>query len=133
MVVQNNIDAIRKIIRIINGAWINNRLEYLNEYFDDNMIIITSDYKKYAEGKEACINSYKHFTESAKTLSYIQGEPVIKYWGNTAVAVYNFEINYEIKGKAFNEKGEDIFVFNRKDEEDNYWKAVWRRVSVFNL
>ncbi|MDR3626158.1 MAG: hypothetical protein P4L45_04970 [Ignavibacteriaceae bacterium] len=132
MDIQNDKDMVRKIIQIINGAWLNNHLELLNDYFDDQMVITTRDLKQRAAGRDACIMSYKQFIETADLLEYKQDEPVIELWKTTAVAFYNFEITYKTRGVEFTKKGEDIFVFSREEENDNYWKAIWRRVSDFN-
>ena len=132
MVIYNDKALIRKIIQIINGAWINNNLEILNDYFDDKMIIITQELKNKAAGREACIMNYKKFIETIILLDFNQGEPIIELWNNSAIAVYNYEITYKAKDKKIFKKGEDIIVFNREDIEDNYWKAVFQKVVVYN-
>jgi hypothetical protein len=128
---QNDRYTIRKILQIINRAWLDNHLEMLNDYFDEKMVIMSQDFKNKTVGRKACILSYKQFIETAKILDYDQSDPQIEFWSNTGVAVYSFSLNYEMNNKKFSEKGEDIFVFNREEDDDNSWKAVWRTITVF--
>lgn len=122
--------AIKKIIQIINNAWLDNNLYILNDYFDQEVVFMSPDYKNKLTGKNACINSYKQFLDSAEIIEYQQGEPEINIWDNTAAAFYEFDITYLMKGKTYSEKCKDFFVFNRDESDNSFWKAVYRMLTV---
>ena len=103
----------------------------LNDYFDKKMVIMSQDFKNKTVGRKACFLSYNQFIETVKITNYNQSDPQIEFWSNTGVAVYSFSINYEMNNKIFSEKGNDIFVFNREEDDDNSWKAVWRTITFF--
>jgi hypothetical protein len=130
MTFENDKYIIRKTLQIITKAWLNNQLEILNDYFDDRMIIISKKLNDKTTGRDACILDYKHFVESADIQNYNQSDPLIEFWGNTAVAFYSFDINYKVNSNKFCVKGEDTYVFNREDENANTWKAVCRTLTI---
>jgi hypothetical protein len=107
----------------INQAWVQGRFEELNECFHENMMIVGPGFQAMGKGREACIRSYREFSAAAVVHEYNEREPTIDVWANTAVAVYGWEIVYEIKGQRSRESGQDLFVFAR---EEGVWRTVWR-------
>jgi hypothetical protein len=114
---------IHQIIKEINQSWLKGHLENLNQYFHDNMMIVSREFKIMRAGKEVCVKSYVDFISQAVIKDYQESDPEIHVWANTATAFYNFEMSWEMAGKSFKESGRDFFVFAH---ENGKWLAVWR-------
>ena len=120
-------EQIRQVIKEINQSWLEGHPEILNQYFHDNMMIISSDFKIMGAGKEVCVKSYTDFISQAVVKDYKESGPEIHVWNDTAVVFYNFEIAWEMDGKLLNDSGRDFFIFTF---ENGRWLAVWRMVGM---
>jgi uncharacterized protein (TIGR02246 family) len=122
---QQDTEAIRALLQRITAAWTQGPLERLADCFHDAMVIVSPRFQDRAEGRAACIESYREFVETATLQRYRQGDPDIHVVGETAVAAYRFEIIYTIDTTDFQEAGWDVFMFARTS---GAWLAVWRTV-----
>lgn len=120
-------EQIYQVIKKINQSWLEGHPENLNQYFHDNMMIVSQEFKVMGSGKEICVKSYVDFISQAVIKDYQESDPEIHVWANTAAAFYNFEIAWEKDGKSFGENGRDFFVFTF---EAGKWLAVWRMVGM---
>ena len=116
-------DQIKRIIKKINESWLEGHPENLSQYFHDNMMIVSPDFKIMGAGKAVCVKSYSDFISQAVIKNYQESDPEIHVWTNTATAFYDFEMAWEMNGKSFKEEGRDFFVFTN---EAGNWLAVWR-------
>jgi len=121
----NSRAEIMQILKNINDAWKYGRAEDLEKYFHEDMVIVSPGLNKLGAGKRACVDSYIEFTQVAKIHDVRESDYTIDIWGNTAVAGYNFEIDYEMNDKKYHEFCIDLFVFTR---EQDTWLAVWRTI-----
>ena len=112
-----------ELVRKINEAWVQGRPEELAEYFHRDMVILHPDLETRAAGRAACVEGYADFCRQATIHRFEPSEPAIEVFGETAIAVYRWEIAYEMKGQSFKEAGRDLFVFI---QEGGKWQAVWR-------
>jgi len=120
---QNVREEIQQLLKNINAAWVKGRSEDLEEYFHEDMVIFDLGFGRRGIGKKACVESYKDFTSHATIHEFKESDPAIDIWGDTAVAIYKFEIDYETNGEDHRDFGQDLFVFIR---ERGKWRAVWR-------
>ena len=118
---------IRELIKQMNDVWATGRPGRLSQFFHEGIVMVPPDFTNRLEGREACVASYADFCSQAAIRGVKIGEPGIEVFGDTAVATYSYEIDYEMGGERFNDKGRDIFVFIR---EDGKWLAVWRTMIV---
>jgi hypothetical protein len=116
-------DQIKQIIKKINQSWLEGHPENLNQYFDDDIMIVSPEFKIMGAGKAVCVKSYADFISQAVIKDYQESDPEIHVWANTAVAFYEFEMAWEMGGKSFKESGRDFFVFAH---ENDRWLTVWR-------
>ena len=121
--IPDQIEAIEGIIRKINKAWSRARFEVLEQYFHENMIIAPPGFQHRAMGREVCIQSYRDFLSDAAIHDFQESDFIIDIWDRTAVATYQYHMDWESNGKRFQESGHDVYVFTRKDEK---WLIVWR-------
>lgn len=117
--------VIRQLLKKINEAWVNGRSEELEEYFHEDIVIAQAGLQPRGTGKKACVDSYKEFIRHANILGLKESDHYIGVWGDTAVASYKFEIDYEINGAEHHDSGVDLFVFAR---QRGNWRAVWRTI-----
>jgi uncharacterized protein (TIGR02246 family) len=121
-----DLDAVRRAVLEIGKAWLTGHPEKLHDFFHADMVIVGPGYQELGRGREACVLSYEEFLRSATIHEYRESPPVVRVWGDTAVAHYDWEMAYEVNGQASREVGADLFVFAR---QDGRWLAVWRALQ----
>lgn len=122
---QNVQEEIRQLLKNINDAWVKGHPEELGEYFHEDMVIVGPGFRGGGRGKRACVESYKDFTSHATIREFKESDHAIDIWSDTAVASYQFEIDYEMNSEEHRDSGYDLFVFVR---ERGNWRAVWRTI-----
>jgi len=126
-VASNDEELVRALVGRINDAWLKGRPEdipaSLDGCFHERMTIRGPDFQNMANGKEACIRSYADFLKQASVRDCTLSDPDIQVVGDTAVAVYAWNMTYELSDQEYRETGRDVFVFTRDGDR---WLAVWR-------
>lgn len=111
----------------MNDAWLSGPAEEiaarLEACFHDDVVIRGADLTIAARGKEACIQSYVDFVEQAAIRECTLEEPEIDLAGDTAAAVYSWEMTYELEGESYSEAGADLLMLARFDGR---WLITWR-------
>jgi hypothetical protein len=115
------------VVSEINQAWLNGRVDDLNQIFHEDMIIIGPDFQELSRGRASCVKSYRDFLAQAKVIDYRESESIVDDWVTVAVATSPWEMTYELGGQRYRESGHDTFVFKK---EDGQWQAVWRLMTV---
>ena len=75
-------EQIHQIIKKINQSWLDGRPENLNQYFHDNMMIVSHEFKVMGAGKAVCVKSYSDFISHAVIKDYQESDPEIHVWVN---------------------------------------------------
>lgn len=118
---------IRELIRAMNDAWLGLPAEEipaaLGGCFHDDMVIRGADLTVTARGKDACIQSYVDFVQQAVIRECTLEDPEIDLAGDSAAAVYNWEMTYELEGQEYHEAGADVMMLARTD---GHWLVTWR-------
>lgn len=125
MLVTDTTVEIRQVLSHITEAWRQGRPEDLAAYFHDRMVIVGPGLKELSRGRDACIRSYAEFLSSAQVLEYEESNFSVEVWGDTAIATYDWRIDWRSGEKISRERGQDEFVLLRDGEQ---WRAVWRAV-----
>lgn len=76
-----------------------------------------------AVGRDACLDTYRHFLGAATVVSYRELDPAIDVFGNTAVAVVPWEMTWSMDGKEESGRGRDTLVLV---SDGTRWQIVWR-------
>lgn len=116
-------ETIHGLIRRINNAWLNRRMDELRDCLHAAMVGVAPGFQARIEGREACLKSYDDFMGAAVVDEFRESEPTIDVCGDTAVATFGWEMAWTMNGRSHRESGHDLFVFAR---EDGRWWAVWR-------
>jgi ketosteroid isomerase-like protein len=114
---------IKRALHDLNQAWVKGHPEQIAKYLHPQIVFASPDLKQRMLGREDCVATYVDFCSQATIHSFNESGYAIDVIGNTAVATYAFEIDYEMNGNTSHETGHDLFVFAR---EGGGWKAVWR-------
>jgi len=121
---------LRAVLRKLSAAWQTRRFDELAALFDENIVMVLPAFSGRIEGREAVVDSYREFMESAAVSDYEEDLPTIDVWGDTAIASYHWEMTWIGRGKAETAAGYDAFAFLRNDDDGGSWRAVWRTMSL---
>jgi uncharacterized protein (TIGR02246 family) len=116
-----------EVIQRINSAWLEKQSERLGELFHDRIVIVGMDGRRYGEGRAACVDSYRGFSEQATVSFYQESDRQVDVYSTVAVVAYRFEIEYTMNGETSRDMGRDLFVLEKENER---WLAVWRQVAT---
>jgi hypothetical protein len=114
---------VAEVLRVINKAWVEGRPDDVEEWVRDDIVMAFPGFEGRSEGGESFVEGYREFLSQASILAFRELDVSIDVWGETAVASYRFEIEYEMAGESHRDSGHDVFVFTREPEG---WRAVWR-------
>ena len=120
--------TVRETLTRMNQAWTQGHPEDLEKYFHEDMVIAAPGFRGGGRGRATCVASYTGFASRATIKSFEESEHAIDVWGDTAVAIYRFDLEYEMEGKERSENGYDVYVFTHQDGK---WLAVWRTIIPF--
>ena len=98
--IERDREEIRQILKDINEAWTKGNTDDLNKYFHEDMIIAQPGFGIHGDGRNACVDSYKEFAAMASVQGLRESEHIVLVWGDTAVASYRFDIEYELDGQT---------------------------------
>lgn len=130
---RNNEDArseLRATLRKLRAAWQNRRYEELASLLDEQIVMVLPAFSGRLEGRDAVVDSYRAFMESATVTDYQEDMPTIDVWSDTAIVSYHWEMTWDSAGKIERGAGYDAFVFSRDSDGDGSWRAVWRTMSL---
>ena len=114
---------IRDLVNRINGTWLQGDPNDLKKFFHPDIVVQPPGVSPRVHGRDACIASYRAFTEQAQVRSFEPRDAEIDVFGETIIASYRYRILYEMDGKTFDEDAGDLLVFIK--DGDN-WLVVWR-------
>ncbi|MBV8211610.1 MAG: nuclear transport factor 2 family protein [Verrucomicrobia bacterium] len=116
-------DQIISVIKLQSLAWREKQFDRLEPLFAETVVFQDSEGHHLAEGKQACIQSYRDFTGIAKVLAYDEEEPDLVLFAGFVMASYGWRIDYEMNGADFHDEGRDWLALERQAEA---WRINWR-------
>jgi len=114
---------LRAALRALSEAWRAGGTEELRRLFHPDAVIAPPGSRERVQGAAACAESYADFVRHATILAYEEGEPQIDVIGDTAVALYDYAMTYELDGARHHDAGRDLLVLAR---EEGGWRVAWR-------
>ena len=124
-------DDVWKTIRTLNRLWtVENKPDELKKYFHKNMVAITASDRNRLEGREACVASWKAFTQAVKIHCWKEIDPVVQLYGDgkLAVVTYYFDMSFDMGGQTIRLGGRDMFSLVY---EDGQWWVVADQFSAY--
>jgi hypothetical protein len=119
--------TLRLVLADVERAWREGHTERLRECFHPRMQIVGPDQRVYADGIDACVESYREFAANARVLDYVATTPVVRIWEDAAVCTYSWTMRWERDGAVQADRGSDQFVFVRRDGR---WLAAHRMLQI---
>lgn len=116
-------EAVRETIAALTRAWLEGRFDELAGYFHPEVVVVAPGGAGRAEGREACVASYREFMTIAVVHEFVPEPPQVDAWESAAVALCPFTIAYEMGGAEYREKGTDLLVLTN---EAGAWQVRWR-------
>jgi uncharacterized protein (TIGR02246 family) len=114
---------VEHLVRDLNAAWPEGRLEDVGRCFHEGAVMVPPGRAGRTTGREAIVASFREFLETAKVHDFEVLDLKVDVFGPTACAVVPFRIRYEIPGQVYDEKGEEILVLTGGA---GAWQIVWR-------
>jgi ketosteroid isomerase-like protein len=119
--------AILVQIARINEAWQEQRgesmIKTLAACFAEDVVMRGPDFALLGSGRDFAVQSYADFVTQADVRSFTTDEPEVDVTGDTATALYAWQMSYVLAGQEYTEQGHDLFVFSRRS---GHWLVVWR-------
>jgi ketosteroid isomerase-like protein len=120
-------EAVRRVVQRINELWLSRDYKQIGELIAESAVIAQPGSDQCIRGREAYVQSYRDYDQAATTQEFSPGEPQVDVIGDVAVAICPFRIVYDLQGKTYREKGNDILVLSRATGE---WLVVWRTLQA---
>ena len=123
-------EARREIVKFLNRvetAWTSGRMEELRSCFLEAAVLMSPDLEHRLEGRDPIVASYAEFLEESRLLAFDSEPPMIEVFGDAAVTVTGWSVEYERQGEVQSDRGKDLLVLTR---EDGAWKIAWRTLIV---
>ncbi|MBU1012787.1 MAG: nuclear transport factor 2 family protein [Bacteroidetes bacterium] len=120
-----------KTVKTINRLWaIERDIDSLALFFHKNMVLIApSRFERY-EGEKEIIKSYQDYLNVAEVIFFIESNPRVDIYENTAIVCYDYHAKLCFSKKdTIETKGRDMYILTF---ENNKWKAVANQFSTIN-
>lgn len=114
---------IEAFIRSLNDAWLDGNYDELYAYFSQDCVLLPPDGIDAIVGADPIIDSYRQFGEMS-TINEFSIENIETFTrSDMAVCHVCFEVDYEIDGQRYVERGLDVYVLSITG---TYFQVVWR-------
>ena len=120
-------------VQAMNICWTCGRdeeSEKLENYFHQTMVAITPTDRFRVEGKEACIASWREFANTATIHFWLEKEPKVQVYKETAIVTYYFEIICDMGESNVRLEGRDMLTLI---EEEGKWQVVADQFSPYPM
>lgn len=118
--------TVQDVLARLESAWRHKQLDGLDLLFDEDAAIVGPGYTVYAQGRQACTESYREFALNAAVLSYEESEPTLRLWEAVAIYTFRWKMEYQREKGPKRESGTDQLVLERSADG---WQIVWRYID----
>jgi ketosteroid isomerase-like protein len=118
--------AIDALLRELNACWTLSRAPETERFLHDDVVFTGSAPgvgEVRIEGKAACVQSYVDFANACMIIAFEQAPARVDIAGDTAVAVYDWRLEYVWAGLTSSDSGRDLLVLHRVEGQ---WLVTWR-------
>lgn len=112
-----------QLVRKLQNAWLEHRVDELKSFYHENVVFFSPENGQRIAGQKTMIESYKQFLSSSTIHNFEIMDLHVDVFSLTAIALLTVDISYEHKEKNYDEKGKDIMILNKAEDD---WKIVWR-------
>ena len=108
----------------LNQCWTEGSPGEVGRFLHDDVVFNGPTPDIRVEGKAACVESYVSFTTNSMVTAFRQEPARVDVVGDTAVAIYDWYLEYVWMGLTSIDSGRDLFVLQR--QADGRWLVTWR-------
>lgn len=112
------------LLQELNQCWTEGNAGEVERFLHDDVVFNGPTPDVRVEGKAACVESYVNFVTHSMVTNFDQKPATVDVAGETAVAVYEWYIEYVWMGLTSIDSGRDLFVLQR--QADGRWLVTWR-------
>lgn len=123
MMGEPNIERVSAVMRLINRAWLEDRVDDLGPMIHPEVVMVFPGFTGQVRGREGFLAGFREFSRNATIQEYSEHDHRVDIAGGTAVVSFRYEMLYERLEKRYKATGRDLWVFQRQDEA---WLAAWR-------
>lgn len=123
-------EARREIVKFLGrmeSAWTGGRIEELRACFLEDAVLLGPDLEQRLEGRDPIVASYAEFLDEARIVAFDSEPPMIDVFGDSAVTVTAWSVEYERQGEVSNERGKDLLVLR---QQGGQWRVAWRTLVL---
>ena len=120
-------------VQAMNRCWTCGKLtelEGLNDYFHETMVAITPTDRLRVEGRAACIIGWSRFAHAATIHFWLEKEPKIQIYNETAIVTYYFEMAFDMGGSNVRLEGRDMLTLVKANGR---WQVVADQFSPYPM
>ena len=121
-------EEVLAFIKAMNETWTKGDGSGLAEYFHPRMVAITATDQDILYGRNACVESWQSFAQSAQIHRWEELEPDVRLYGDTAIVTYYYDMSFDMDGERYDMGGRDMFVLVK---ENGRWWAVADQFSTY--
>jgi ketosteroid isomerase-like protein len=116
-------EEIWNAIKESNRAWLEGNPRDVEPLFSEDVVMVAPKLAARIVGRQEMVQSYVEYVRAVRTHMFEEHEHFVDVNGETAVATYHFTVRYELDGRTFDDSGQEILVFARRDGR---WRGIWR-------
>ena len=120
-------------VQAMNRCWTggtHEELERLTDYFHKTMVAITPTDRFRIEGRDACVAGWSGFAHAVTIDSWLEKEPKIQIYNETAIVTYYFEMACGMGGGNVRLEGRDMLTLVK---ENGRWQVVADQFSPYPM
>lgn len=118
-------DTIIGLLKRINSAWTSGNVADMAECLQEDIIMAGPGFSAREQGRDTCIKGYGEFTSRTTVVEFNEHDHQVDVIGDTAVAVYDFELVYTGEDARHRSTGKDLWVMKKAGDR---WQAAWRTI-----
>lgn len=115
---------IDSLLHELNDCWVRGDAKEVARFLHEDVVFNGPTPDIRIEGRAACVDSYVQFVTHSMVTGFQQQTARVDVAGDTAVAVYEWHIEYVWAGLTSIDSGRDLFVLQRQPAGG--WLVTWR-------
>jgi hypothetical protein len=123
MVDESRREGAATVMRRINQAWLDGRLDDLAPLVHPDVIMVFPGFTGRIQGRDELLAGFRDFCQNARIHEFREYDHLIDVAGGTAVVTFRYEMSYDRSAKRYRATGRDLWVL---EYDGGSWIAVWR-------
>lgn len=114
---------IEQVLESIAHAWRHHRLGELGDFLDDDVVFVAPGFRERLVGRAPLVERFRRFLDEATITEYVERDLTVDVFGDTAVATFLWEMEWDFEASTFRQRGHDVVVLTQRAQG---WRVVFR-------